>query len=520
MQQHTVLNEIKAIKERKDKIVEAIKTTTSIALITSASNQATVLKTDNCEIDITEDINNKIIEVCNNNKKNIKTSLMYEDVSDDNNEKLTFYLVNGQYSTTPQFTKIDNENLRKQLCDNIRKTKFSTGKFNNISIDDYNKIHFSLQIDSPRSITLNANIITDSNGKIENIKLSYVDDVLVKNDKQLKELNELLNKHIHTNNEPKINIENVHEILNKLAQKENSVNINKDIKDKFNFIYGTLQNINDEQTNITKEMEGLQHIFKVSNDIMAPVNSYAIQLKAIPQYMIQYKKQISEKISDIEKHIDSYCEKLIKQNGNTEEEVAKIKQNMKTQVKEKEIGIGSQGTIYKHTDNKIVHNNIEVQLNKNYQIEYLSFIDNTTKQSVKILPNIQFKINNKILTLEDCVLHHNAGFGAELNGDGGRNGLNIKINNIKQLQSIKRQQKKFKEQQTYLKKTNNWKTDEYGIYAEFNKQKYYLQQIKGKGEKWVTEQEFKDYLNNIQKKKISNKIVSKTLQQNQNNYQI
>lgn len=70
------------------------------------------------------------------------------------------------------------------------------------------------------------------------------------------------------------------------------------------------------------------------------------------------------------------------------------------------------------------------------------------------------------------------------------------------------------------KNTKLYKTDEYGIYAEFNKQKYYLQQIKGKGEKCVTEQEFKDYLNNIQKKKISNKIVSKTLQQNQNNYQI
>ena len=451
MEQKTILDTIKELVKQKADIIEAINKSTRIAFVVEPSIPNTLL-TDNKRFTISEQLKNKIFDCfeANNRECIVNSRLACEDKDNKGNTvKKWWYYCNGAPYNEPQYNDINDKDLKQKINIAIEKTPMS-GPFSDITVNN-GHIRFSQEINNDSTTMCHADITTDINGKIEKIELHYTDNVEIQNQKQLQELNELLNNSIQKITEKGIDINNIMVFLSALTKKENQVDIDKNIKDKFNFIYDTLLKLNREYDGIKNDVKNLQNAIQVPSGTNKPINIYYLSLKAIKQEFPKYKNDIDTAIKSISSKIDKFKTNL--QNVNANEKIEATLNEMKKNLYDTEFEIGPHGIEYKPNENKIIQSNgysyyddnnkcfvnnmVEIKLDPQYNIEYLSLIDKTKNKNIKILPNIPFYINGKKFHLEDCILHHNAGFGTKwIDGWSAENA----IKTTEQFEQIKKQQ--------------------------------------------------------------------------------
>ena len=462
MEQKTILDTIKELVKQKAELTEAINKSTQIAFVVETSNLYKLLA-DNKEIDISDQLKNVIINCFEENKRKwvINTKLGFDDNDNKGNTvtKYCYYCNGCDPYEEPQSTDINDEDFKKKINTAIEETPMSVGSSKITTTN--NHIHLSQEIKNDYKTMLSANITADMNGEIEKIELHYTDDVEIKNQQQLQELNELLNQNLQNITEQGININTIMHFLFLLTIKDNNINIDDNLKKKFNFIYDKLLNLNQEYANIQKDVENLQYAIPVTTDKTQPINSYYLSLKAIKQEFPKYKNDIDKEIASISSKIGKFKTKLQDVNGNTNETIEATLNEMGKKLYDTEFVIGN-GIGYKPNENKIIQSNsydyydskkncyvngiVEIKLDPQWNIEYLLFINKTNKKTIKILPNIPIYINSKKFNLEDFILHHNAGFCTKwYNGGDAENS----IKTHEQFEQI--QQKQLEERNKFLK---------------------------------------------------------------------
>ena len=455
MEQKTILDAIKESKKQNADIIKAINNSKQIAFVFPMVGSCRLLA-DNKNIPINPQLIEKILDCFDTNKRKYFTNIQQEDEYKDNNgntvTKCCYYCNGGNCGDKPQYTDINDEDFKKKINTAIEEAPMSVGSGEVTTTN--NHIHLSQEINNDSKTMLSANITADMNGKIENIELHYTDDVEIKNQEQLKELNELLNNNIHEITKQGIDIDHIMEFLSKLTKKKNKVDIDEKIKKKFNFIYDKLLNLNQEYDGIKKDVENLQYAIRAPTNTYEPINAYYLSLNAIKQDLPKYKHDIDTAIKLMSSKIDKFKKKLQDVNGNANEKIEATLNEMGKKLYDTTFGICEHGIGYKPNENKIIQsdtygyydnknkcmvntNMVEIKLDQQYDIECLLFIDKTNKKTIKILPKIPFYINDKKFHLENCILHHNAGFCTNyINGGDAENS----ITKPEQFEQIEKQQ--------------------------------------------------------------------------------
>ena len=409
----------------------------------------------------------------------------------------------------------------------IKETPMS-GPFDKITVNN-NHIYVKQAIHNNYQLMCCADITADMNGNIEAIELHYTGNVEIQNKKQLDELNQLLKQNLQNITGLGVNISNIMLFLSYLTN--NQIRINLNIANKVYFIYGPLLQLNQEYEGIKTDVADLPRAIKVTSDTNEPINDGYLSLKAIKGEFPKYKKTIDTAINSISSKIDTFKTKLRAVNGNANEQIENKLNEMKQNLHNTKFEIGLHGIEYKPNENKIIQSNpytnydgknecwvkgmVEIKLDQQYNIEYLLFIDETKNKTIKILPNIPFYLNGKKFTLEDCILHHNAGLGTKwINGEMAENSTRkteqfeqIEKQQIDYIKSFNCSNKLLKQCMQKLSKTDNKAeqlnyliTHEKEIKEEIQKQKALAKKLNiNTADLWVckTDKNFDAMLNKI-----------------------
>ena len=444
MQQGTILDTIKKLQKQREELTEAINNSTQIALVAEMGGLYKILANDQ-EIDISDQLKNKIIKCFQTNNRECFTNFKISGPRPR-------FICGGNPRNEPKYNDINDEDFKQKINTAIKETPMSVQHFSNITVNN-NRIHVKQEINNNYQLMCCADITADMNGNIEAIELHYTGNVEIQNEKQLDELNQLLKQNLQNITGLGVNISNIMLFLSYLTN--NQMRINPYITYKVYFIYGPLLQLNQEYEGIKTDVANLPRAIEVKTDKNELINDGYLSLKAIKDEFPKYKKTIDTAINSISSKIDTFKTKLRSVNGNDNEQIENNLNEMKQNLHNTEFGIGSHGINYKPNENKIIQSSpytnyddknecwvedmVEIKLDSQYNIKYLLFIDKTKNKTIKILPNIPFYLNGKKFTLEDCILHHNAGLGTKWI-DGGMAENSTK--KIEQFEQIEKQQKK------------------------------------------------------------------------------